>query len=126
MVLGESTESAAAHQVVGEETSGRSGASGAVLAASYSENQTKKPMLWWLRRTGIMLTAALIFRIVFSLQSILPCFQGNAHEACYKWFDPGGVSCDVGTSVKEKSQDTANISPLAPPGTAAALREDRR
>ncbi|CAE7235104.1 Cyt-b5 [Symbiodinium sp. CCMP2592] len=54
------------------------GAVGTAQAASYSEGQAKKQMLWWHKQTGIVMLVALVFRVIFRLQSgIPPRFPGN-------------------------------------------------
>ncbi|CAE7831571.1 Cyt-b5 [Symbiodinium necroappetens] len=54
------------------------GVVGTAQAASYSEGQAKKQMLWWHKQTGIVMLVALIFRVIFRLQSgIPPRFPGN-------------------------------------------------
>ena len=55
------------------------GAVGTAQAASYSEGQAKKQMLWWHKQTGILMLVALVFRVIFRMQSgIPPRFPGNA------------------------------------------------
>ncbi|CAE7749672.1 Cyt-b5 [Symbiodinium sp. CCMP2592] len=54
------------------------GAVGTAQAASYSEGQAKKQMLWWHKQTGIMMLVALVFRVIFRMQSgIPPRFPGH-------------------------------------------------
>ncbi|CAE7284014.1 CYB2, partial [Symbiodinium microadriaticum] len=54
------------------------GAVGTAQAASYSEGQAKKQMLWWHKQTGILMLVALVFRVIFRMQSgIPPRFPGN-------------------------------------------------
>jgi len=54
------------------------GAVGTAQAASFSEGQAKKQMLWWHKQTGILMLVALVFRVIFRMQSgIPPRFPGH-------------------------------------------------
>eukprot|EP00913_Durusdinium_trenchii_P000610 g563.t2 len=54
------------------------GAVGTAQAASYSEGQTRKQMLWWHKQTGLAMLFALVARFFLRMQSgIPPRFPGN-------------------------------------------------
>ncbi|CAK9033593.1 Cytochrome b5 (CYTB5) [Durusdinium trenchii] len=54
------------------------GAVGTAQAASYSEGQTRKQMLWWHKQTGLAMLFALVVRFFLRMQSgIPPRFPGN-------------------------------------------------
>ncbi|CAE7826660.1 Cyt-b5 [Symbiodinium necroappetens] len=54
------------------------GAVGTAQAASFSEGQAKKQMLWWHKQTGILMLVALVFRVMFRMKSgIPPRFPGH-------------------------------------------------